>query len=220
MTITLSGPIVRRYYQKYEISTNLFENIQSSSCIVQFIDTETSLVKGTFIYNQLINNKATDGVVLANAFNADIVENILDNPASTVDVYTSSQGNISLNVTKNWWSDFDDTQMFSRIIDQRRVPSFVRFNLAPTLTSREMDCNSVNNCSNREDCVRNNTCRCTAGWTGAQCTDYDCLGANTCYGNGICIGPNECNCNFGWSGKFCNHASCINVHVCCWFHRK
>ncbi|KAH3691277.1 hypothetical protein DPMN_192027 [Dreissena polymorpha] len=214
MTITSSGHTVSTYNRKYELSTNLFENLHSGSCIVQLLDFETPLIKGTFIYNQLINSKAIDGVILANAFNADIVENILDNPASTVDVYTSLQGDSSLNVTKNWWGGFDDAHIFSRIIDQRRVPSFVLFNLTPTLTSREMDCNSVNNCSNRGNCVRNNTCRCTTGWTGAQCTDYYCLGANNCYGNGICIGPNECNCNFGWSGKFCNHASCINVNDC------
>ncbi|KAH3832132.1 hypothetical protein DPMN_105409 [Dreissena polymorpha] len=213
-TITASGYSHTSDNRNYEISTNVFENIQSSSCIVHLLDSDLPRFNGAFIYNQLIDNKATDGVVLANAFYAEIVENIFDNPASTFDVFTTLKADRNLNVTKNWWGNSDGIKVFSRISDQRRDPGLARFNVTPTLASREMDCSGVNNCSNQGECVRKNMCRCTTGWTGPMCTEYDCAGINRCYGNGICVGPNECECNLGWSGKLCIRASCINVNDC------
>ncbi|XP_052768621.1 uncharacterized protein LOC128208938 isoform X1 [Mya arenaria] len=199
--------------RRFDMSTNAFENI-TAKCIVYLEDDDNANLKGEFLYNKITETHTADTTVLTRAYFINISQNIFDNPLSAFDVKTSLEGQRILNATGNWWGSSDAAIAYNRIYDQCRDPGLVFFNVDPVVTTLTLDCSNVNNCSQKGECVRHQTCRCSSGWTGPYCTEFDCVGVNNCYGNGECVGPNVCECNEGWSGSLCIFASCKNVHDC------
>ena len=63
-------------------------------------------------------------------------------------------------------------------------------------------------CSYHGNCISWNTCNCSTGYIGIDCSTFKCLGLGVvdplvCSGHGTCIGYNICACNSGYSGTNC-----------------
>lgn len=81
--------------RQIDLSTNLIQNI-SAPCIVHLkSENSESEVLGSFLYNQLLANRATKGVVLVESKRFSICRNVFDNPASSFDVYTEVKGRLA-----------------------------------------------------------------------------------------------------------------------------
>jgi hypothetical protein len=72
-------------------------------------------------------------------------------------------GKSTLNVTKNWWGTSDLSHVLSRILDQRRIPELIRFEIEPILITGSFNCRNVNNCSSQGECIGPDNCRCASG---------------------------------------------------------
>ncbi len=62
-------------------------------------------------------------------------------------------------------------------------------------------------CENGGTCSGHDTCSCTSGWKGVDCTIPDCSGS-PCGSREICIAPNTCSCIPGYQGIDCNVPQC------------
>lgn len=73
-----------------------------------------------------------------------------------------------------------------------------------------------NSCNGKGQCVDQDECECTGGWSGKFCDIPPCYGKavtdkDVCSGNGQCIAENTCKCNPGWMGQKCDTvAVCFN----------
>ena len=59
----------------------------------------------------------------------------------------------------------------------------------------------VRGCYNNGTCVAPDTCECSPGWSGYDCTVPIC--EQTCAHNGNCTLPDTCTCEKGWEGHDC-----------------
>ena len=64
----------------------------------------------------------------------------------------------------------------------------------------------VRGCYNNGTCVAPDTCSCSSGWGGFDCTVPIC--AVPCLHNGNCTLPDRCTCEFGWKGDQCETPIC------------
>eukprot|EP01038_Epipyxis_sp_PR26KG_P004469 gene4469-6320_t len=62
-------------------------------------------------------------------------------------------------------------------------------------------------CENNGTCVGPDTCKCSSGWTGIDCTKPICT-SGLCGTNKVCVGPNLCACKPGYSGTNCDVPQC------------
>lgn len=65
-------------------------------------------------------------------------------------------------------------------------------------------------CENNARCIGPDTCECTAGWEGVDCTKPICSSV-TCGSNSLCVAPNQCGCKPGYTGTNCDIALCIQT---------
>lgn len=79
----------------------------------------------------------------------------------------------------------------------------------------------VRGCFNNGTCIAPNTCECSFGWSGTDCSIPVCK--QTCLHNGNCTHPNTCTCERGWSGDDCSiplcaqdclHGECVAPDTC------
>ena len=73
----------------------------------------------------------------------------------------------------------------------------------------------IRGCYNNGTCVAPNTCVCSEGWTGSDCTIPLC--SQICQHHGNCTLPNTCTCERGWRGYDCSIPICAQncVHGTC-----
>eukprot|EP01080_Neovahlkampfia_damariscottae_P005991 gene5991-9989_t len=69
-------------------------------------------------------------------------------------------------------------------------------------------------CSSHGNCIDENNCTCSNGYTGNECQYPFCFGMNStdpdvCSKRGICNQPDSCNCSFGYVGSSCEYISCF-----------
>jgi hypothetical protein len=64
----------------------------------------------------------------------------------------------------------------------------------------------VRGCYNNGTCIAPNTCECSIGWSGFDCTTPICT--QTCQHNGNCTAPDTCTCQQGWEGFDCSIPLC------------
>jgi hypothetical protein len=64
----------------------------------------------------------------------------------------------------------------------------------------------VRGCYNNGTCTAPDTCACTQGWTGSDCSVPFC--SQACLHHGNCTLPDTCTCEKGWSGSDCSVAIC------------
>ena len=199
-------------YTNFDVSTNIFEaNI--GDCIM-YLDAYDYVINGTVFYNQFLSNNVKDSVLKVNTRWFNLSENIFDNPLAPFDVNVTVSGEGIIPASNNWWGSANLDSVKYRIFDFMYDPSLMLLNITPILTDNTFDCSSVDNCSNKGECVRPNGCRCNSGWAGLACEEYDCGGVADCSGNGQCIGPNQCECSDGWTGQQCAYATCFSVSNC------
>lgn len=87
------------------------------------------------------------------------------------------------------------------------------------------DCNRaqcVQTCANNGNCFAPDTCSCTKGWFGTNCSMPIC--SQTCGNGGRCIGPDTCSCSDHWIGSDCrvpvcstgcqNEGTCVAPDTC------
>lgn len=72
-------------------------------------------------------------------------------------------------------------------------------------------------CSNNGVCIKNETCQCLPGFTGANCETMLCYDiasndARVCSARGKCV-ANKCECVLGFTGKACNETVIGNTNV-------
>ena len=79
----------------------------------------------------------------------------------------------------------------------------------------------IRGCYNNGTCVAPNTCQCSEGWRGFDCSIPICT--QVCNHNGNCTLPNVCTCEKGWTGndcstpicsQNCNYGKCIAPDTC------
>lgn len=66
-------------------------------------------------------------------------------------------------------------------------------------------------CENGGTCIGSDTCGCTTGWTGIDCTEVasDACSADPCGSNEVCTSPGSCTCKPGYSGAGCDVPLCV-----------
>lgn len=64
-------------------------------------------------------------------------------------------------------------------------------------------------CENGGACSGPDTCTCSSGWSGDDCTVPTC--STACGDNSLCVGPNTCGCKPGYQGALCKQAQCVQT---------
>ena len=71
-------------------------------------------------------------------------------------------------------------------------------------------------CENGGVCTGSDTCVCTYGWKGVDCTVPVCTVrdiVSVCGVNMLCVGPDQCACKPGFKGINCDIPLCIQVII-------
>ena len=81
------------------------------------------------------------------------------------------------------------------------------------------DCEAVNQCSNKGECISSDKCRCLPGFIGADCGQMaDCSHLANCSGQGVCVSTEmlnvSCSCYLGFTGENCSQPTCTTVNNC------
>ena len=81
------------------------------------------------------------------------------------------------------------------------------------------DCEAVNQCSNKGECISSDKCRCLPGFIGADCGQMaDCSHLANCSGQGVCVSTEmlnvSCSCYLGFTGDNCSQPTCTTVNNC------
>ena len=81
------------------------------------------------------------------------------------------------------------------------------------------DCEAVNQCSNKGECISSDKCRCLPGFIGADCGQMaDCSHLANCSGQGVCVSTEMlnvlCSCYLGFTGDNCSQPTCTTVNNC------
>ena len=78
-----------------DVSTNVFRN-NTDQCLIRLKSTPADIAfDGTFLYNQLLENDVTDGLVIIDSRHFTLSQNLFDNPASAFDVRAVINGKFS-----------------------------------------------------------------------------------------------------------------------------
>ena len=81
------------------------------------------------------------------------------------------------------------------------------------------DCEAVNQCSKKGECISSDKCRCLPGFIGADCGQLaDCSHLANCSGQGVCVSTEmlnvSCSCYLGFTGDNCSQPTCTTVNNC------
>ena len=140
--------------------------------------------------------------------------NMFSNPQTRYDLHVTVGEEGFINATYNWWGIATSEGVAGRIWDESDESGISHVQSEPFLTTPEISCTGVANCSGRGECVRPDTCECHSGWTGSQCSHFTCTDVYGCEGKGECVGPNTCRCDDGWLPPDCAQPTCYNVNNC------
>lgn len=71
-------------------------------------------------------------------------------------------------------------------------------------------------CGGNGVCTAQDSCLCSAGYSGSECENYFCGGIihnspTVCSSQGVCVSPNTCMCNADYSGSQCENYFCNNI---------
>ena len=140
--------------------------------------------------------------------------NIFQSTQSSFYMRVNSTNGTLEDCTNNWWGSNVEADILQRIYDGRRDPQVGQVTYKSYLNSSQINCDGVSQCSGHGICIFPDTCRCLAGWIGADCSVISCKDLFDCFGQGTCVGPNQCQCFSGWSGSTCSKASCVAQNDC------
>ena len=140
--------------------------------------------------------------------------NMFSNPLTRYDLHVTVGEEGFVNATYNWWGIATSEGVAGRIWDESDESGISHVQSEPFLTTPEISCTGVANCSGRGECVRPDTCKCYSGWTGRRCSQFTCTDVYGCQGKGECVGPNTCRCDDGWLPPDCAQPTCYNVNNC------
>ena len=162
--------------------------------------------------------------------------NMFSNPQSRYDLHLTVGEEGFLNATYNWWGIATSEGVAGRIWDELGESGISHVQAEPFLTTPDISCTDMANCSGRGDsdesgtpdisctgvancsgrgeCVRPDTCECHSGWTGSRCSQFSCEEVYGCQGKGECVGPTTCRCDDGWLPPDCTQTTCYNVNNC------
>lgn len=81
------------------------------------------------------------------------------------------------------------------------------------------NCENVNHCSGKGECVAIDNCRCYPGYIGTNCSELaDCNELANCSKQGVCVSPDSfnvsCSCYDGFTGPNCSHPTCTSLNNC------
>ena len=196
------------------ISQNEFRNNGGTNVIYVTLNRQSSYSHMLDITSNLFyDNFASQAVVVTNTELCTMTGNLFSNVLSTFDLLVTFAKN-NLTAPYNWWGAADEDHVRRRIWDKSDDSNLGLVIYEPFLTTSEMPCNEVANCSGHGLCVRPNICDCQSGWTGPACNQYSCVEYFNCQNRGVCVGPNLCDCEDGWMAPDCVQASCYDRNNC------
>ena len=186
------------------ISQNEFRNNGGTNVIyVTLRRQSSSSVTLDITSNLFYDNVASQAVVVTNTELCTMTGNIFSNVLSAFDLLVTFANN-NLTAPYNWWGAADDDHVRRRIWDKSDDSNLGLVLYEPFLTTSEMPCNEVANCSGHGVCVPPNTCECQRGWTGQECNQFTCAEYSNCQNVGVCVGPNMCDCDDGRMAPDCS----------------
>ena len=120
--------------------------------------------------NTLYKNVASVATIAtADVFPA-IHYNMFSNPQTRYDLHVTVREEGFMNATYNWWGIATSEGVAGRIWDESDESGISHVQSEPFLTTPEISCTGVANCSGRGECVRPDTCKCHSGWTDSRCS--------------------------------------------------
>ena len=164
--------------------------------------------------NTFYKNVASLATIVTDDVYTALHYNMFSNPQTRYDLHVTVEEEGFMNATYNWWGIATAEGVAGRIWDESDESGICHVQAEPFLTTPDIYCTGVANCSGRGECVRPDTCECRSGWTGSRCSQFSCAEVYGCQGKGECVGPNTCRCDDGWLSPDCAQPTCYNVNNC------
>ena len=201
---TLSGSITHNDFTE-----------NSGKTIIQLVGSSTAGIGEIGIdSNTFYKNYASLATIATDDVYPALHYNMFSNPQTRYDLHVTVAEEGFVNATYNWWGIATSEGVAGRIWDESDESGISHVQAEPFLTTPDISCTGVANCSGRGVCVRPDTCECRSGWTGSRCSQFSCAEVYGCQGKGECVGPNTCSCDDGWLPPDCAQPTCYNVNNC------